>query len=60
VTRDGGCLFASSPAVGPVYLFFGLGLAKIAAFREWLLAEAADDPHHLAALGYTEVTAPAV
>jgi hypothetical protein len=35
-------------------------MAKIAAFREWLLAEAADDAHHLAALGYVEVTAPAV
>jgi hypothetical protein len=28
--------------------------------REWLLAEAADDAHHLAALRYAEVTAPAV
>jgi LysR family glycine cleavage system transcriptional activator len=27
-------------------------VAKIAAFREWLLAEASDDAHRLAALGY--------
>jgi hypothetical protein len=26
-------------------------MAKIAAFREWPLAEAAEDAHHLAALG---------
>jgi LysR family glycine cleavage system transcriptional activator len=35
-------------------------MAKIAAFREWLLTEAADDARRLAALGYAEVTARAV